>query len=280
MPRKRQQQSRKIDNGSILKQIERVVRWGDEFRLAFIKCNHPAQRETMRGLLLDHLSDLLVLEISLENPIVSLLDEIRQHWNSDQPPLAVCIYGLEHSLRELGEHSPMLGRINHDRELIRQMIPAALLIWLPDFALDYVARGAPDFWAWRSGVYEFQTDSVLWQTDSITAFSDYDALSMGSLSLEEKQKEIVRLEELLRTSETLVRRDKWIKKTHGLLLNRLGFLYASMGKQDKALDCYQQELKLAISLGDRAWEGAMLNSISQTYDARGEYATALQYLEK
>ena len=280
MPRKRQQRTGKLDNDSILDQIERVVRWGDEFRLAFIKCNHPAQQEMLRRSLLERLSDQRILEIPLEKPIVSLLDEIRLHWNPNPPPVAVCVYGLENSLREQSQSSPMLGRLNHERDLLRQSIPAALLIWLPDFALDYVARGAPDFWAWRSGVYEFQTDSALWHMESIVAFGDHDAVSLDSLSWEDKQKEIVRLEELLRTSQTLTRQGKQIKQTNSRILNQLGFLYKSLGKQDEALDCYQQSLKLAKTLGDQAGEGTTLNNLSLIYKARGDYDTALRYLEE
>ncbi|MEZ5575738.1 MAG: hypothetical protein R3F44_08900 [Candidatus Competibacteraceae bacterium] len=97
------------------------------------------------ALLLERLSDQRILEIQLEKPIVSLLDEIRLPWSPNQPPIAVCVYGLENSLREQSEHSAVLGRLNHERDLLRQSVPAALLIWLPDFALDYVARGAPIF---------------------------------------------------------------------------------------------------------------------------------------
>ncbi len=280
MPSKHQQRTEKLDNDSILDQIERVVRWDSEFRLAFIKCNHLAQQETLRRLLLERLSDQRILEIPLEKPIVSLLDEIRLPWNPNQPPVAVCVYGLENSLRERGEHSPVLGRLNHERDLLRQSIPAALLIWLPDFALDYVARGAPDFWAWRSGVYEFQTDSALWHMESIVAFGDHDAVSLDSLSWEDKQKEIVRLEELLRTSQALIRQDKQVKLTNRRLLNQLGFLYDSLGKQSEALDRYQESLKLARAIGDRAGEGTILNNLSQIYHARGDYETALRYLEE
>ncbi len=277
MPSKRQRQTKKIDNDSILDQIERVVRWGDEFRLAFVKSNHLAQRETLRHSLLDRLHDQRVLEISLEKPIVSLLDEIRPLWNLKQPPVAVCVYGLEHSLREQGQNSPVLGRLNHERELLRQSISAALLIWLSDFALDYVARGAPDFWAWRSGVYEFRTDSVLWQTETITAFVDHDAVSLGSLSWEDKHKEISRLEESLRTSQALARQDKQVKKTNCRLLYQLGFLYASLNKQGEALNHYQKVLKLARALGDRAREAATLNDIALIDYACQDYERACQH---
>ncbi|RUQ34528.1 MAG: tetratricopeptide repeat protein [Candidatus Competibacteraceae bacterium] len=280
MPKKRQPRIEKVDNDSVLDQIERVVRWDSEFRLAFIKCNHPAQQETLRHSLLDRLRDQHILEISLEKPIISLLDEIRLRWNSDQAPVAVCVYGLENSLRKQSQNSPVLGRLNHERDLLRQSIPAALLIWLPDFALDYVARGAPDFWAWRSGVYEFQTDSGLWKTESIAAFGNHNATSLASLAWADKEKEIARLEELLRTSQALAKQDKQVKKNNVRLLNQLGFLYNSLGKQDEALDRYQESLKLTKAIGDRDWEGTTLNNLSQIYQARGDYDITLRYLQE
>ncbi|MCG3154876.1 MAG: hypothetical protein DKINENOH_01472 [bacterium] len=39
-------------------------------------------------------------------------------------------------------------------------------------------------------------------------------------------------------------------------------------------------MKILREIGDRAGEGATLNNISQIYDARGDYATALKYLEE
>src|SRR5262245_39052212 len=191
MPRKRAQQT-EAEIQTVLAQIERVIRWSDEFRLAFVKCNSPIQQDEMRRMLLARLSDKRVLEVFLQKPIVSLLDELTARWDTAQPPDAVCVYGLEKSINEQREASPVLGRLNHDRDLLRRAIPAALLIWLPDFALDCVARGAPDFWAWRSGVYEFPTEIMLWQQDSIAALA-YDVPALFSLPLEDKQKEIARL---------------------------------------------------------------------------------------
>ncbi|MCP5450948.1 MAG: tetratricopeptide repeat protein [Gammaproteobacteria bacterium] len=279
MPSKRQQRTEKLNNDSILDQIERVVRWGDEFRLAFIKCDHPAQQEILRHALLERLSHQRILEISLDKPIVNLLDEIKPLWDPDQPPVAVCVYGLEYSLREQGENSPVLGRLNHDRDLLRKAIPAALLIWLSDFTLDFVARGAPDFWAWRSGVYEFKTENALWELESIAVFDNY-ATSLDLLSWKDKQQEITRLEELLRTSNSLIRQDKFAQIIKIGFLNRLGLLYISLDKPDEALGCYQQALKLADAFGYTVGKGITLNNLSQIYRARGDYDVALRYLEE
>ncbi len=267
------------DAGTVLDQIERVIRWSDEFRLAFIKCNHPVQRETMRRLLLDRLGDKRVLEVFLEKPIISLLDELSTHWNASEPADAVCVYGLENSFAEQREASPVLGRLNHDRDLIRRAIPTALLIWLPDFALDYVARGAPDFWAWRSGVYEFPTDKELWQTESATVFA-HGSISLFSLSLEDKQKEIARLEGLLRTAQTLPQRDKRVQGTNARLWHQLGLLQESLYRLPEAIASYKEALRIKEVLGDQDDVAWSLHQIGMIYRMHGEYAAALANYER
>lgn len=124
---------------AVLDRLERVVRRADDFVLGFVKCNHPSQREEMRRAFLSRVQDRRVLGIELDQPLISLLDKITAHWDATNPPDAVCVYGLEHSITVDGEASPVLGRLNNDRDLLRRSVPVPLLIWLPDFALDLVA---------------------------------------------------------------------------------------------------------------------------------------------
>ncbi|MEI7868987.1 MAG: SUMF1/EgtB/PvdO family nonheme iron enzyme [Candidatus Methylumidiphilus sp.] len=139
----------------IFNRIERIVRWSDTFRLVFLRCDSPTQEHGLRRQLAYRLDALRILEITLDKPITSLLDEVTARWDENHPPAAVSVSGLANSLVEMGKDSPALGRLNHDRELLRQKIPASLLIWLPDDALNDMAQGAPDFWAWRSALLEF-----------------------------------------------------------------------------------------------------------------------------
>jgi len=139
----------------IFNRIERIVRWSDTFRLVFLRCDSPTQEHGLRRQLAYRLDALRILEITLDKPITSLLDEVTAQWDENHPPAAVSVSGLANSLVEMGKDSPALGRLNHDRELLRQKIPASLLIWLPDDALNDMAQGAPDFWAWRSALLEF-----------------------------------------------------------------------------------------------------------------------------
>ncbi len=88
MPGKMQLQPH-TDINVVLDQLERVVRWSEEFQLVFVKCNHPVQQEVLRRALLARLHDKRVLEVVLEQPIVSLLDEITDRWDPAAPPQAV-----------------------------------------------------------------------------------------------------------------------------------------------------------------------------------------------
>jgi hypothetical protein len=48
----------------------------------------------------------------------------------------------------------VLRQLNLARDRFRGL-PCPLVFWLPDTALTRLAQGAPDFWAWRSGTFDF-----------------------------------------------------------------------------------------------------------------------------
>jgi tetratricopeptide (TPR) repeat protein len=52
----------------------------------------------------------------------------------------------------------ILGHLNLSRERFREHFPFSIVFCLPEFALRYFIRRAPDFFDWRSGVYEFPTE--------------------------------------------------------------------------------------------------------------------------
>jgi len=60
-------------------------------------------------------------------------------------------------------------------------------------------------------------------------------------------------------------------------LNRYGQCQLVLGAPDQALSAFEQALE---GSPDQRSRGTTLNNISQIYDARGDYATALQYLEE
>ncbi|NOQ64593.1 MAG: tetratricopeptide repeat protein [Methyloprofundus sp.] len=240
------------------------------FGLYFMRCNTPSLRTELVASLKVALDKPIVeLEISVENDIyidaqIALLME-------NQPENAVVfIYGLEvlahikkrYLMNELNWRRGHYGRIEYP-----------IVFWLPEFLLTDIFEYAPDFADWYSGIYEFSLVTPEKNTLALQAWDSVNENFVEQLSLEEKQRWIVNLKNLLAELEgnnSKSRRD---------LLNRLGQLYDSLGDYDKAMECYQQNLILCRELKDKENEAATLNNISQIYKVRGEYDTALGYLQ-
>ena len=277
-PRKNRRENQSTSE-DILDGLVRVIEWSDSHTLAFVRCNSPIQREEMAQKLKARLKDKRLLEVTLDRPIVSLLDQITSRWDAATPPDAVCVYGLEASIGEEREYSPVLGRLNHDRDLIRRAVPVPMLLWLPDFALDYVARGAPDFWAWRSGVYEFATDTVLWEHEAVAALSTGSS-AIFSLPLEDKLKEIARLEALLAAARALPRQGGREQEIIANSLQQLATLHYSLGDYEAARQELEESFKIYRQTGDPLGQANALGNIGLTYVDQGRLEEALEHCQK
>jgi formylglycine-generating enzyme required for sulfatase activity len=54
-----------------------------------------------------------------------------------------------------GQDRGLLEGLNRDRERFPRLVDVPLVLWLTEPGLTLIAREAPDFWAWRSGVFTF-----------------------------------------------------------------------------------------------------------------------------
>ena len=63
-------------------------------------------------------------------------------------------------------------------------------------------------------------------------------------------------------------------------LNNIGLVYSALGEKQKALDYYNQALPLARAVGDRVQEATTLSNIGRVYDALGEKQKGLDYLNQ
>ena len=255
-----------------LKNLRRALQLCKGFGLYFVSCNTILLRQTLVAALKTNLAKpILELPLVPENDIY--IDVQMSYLLADASDEAIVfIYDLEklhhlkdrHVLQELNRRREHFGRINHP-----------VVFWLPDFLVTEIFRQAPDFADWRSGVYEFH----LPEADKLSLMtSTWESVSknfVGQLSLEEKQRWILNLENLL---EELAEQEP--SKTQGELFNRLGLLYFSLGNYEKALTCYQKSLVIQQAIGDKEGEGTTLNNLSQIYQDQGDYDNALRYLNQ
>lgn len=156
----------------------------NEFALFFAQIDSSEQRKKWIEILGELLASkgIQSIPIIFSRPIQDLLTPIRQSLGDRSPLTSVCVVisGLEHSIPLDNSDSTLLSHLNLARELYRRYVQHPTVIWLPEYALTSLARIAPDFWAWRSGVFEF--DAAIPYLETIQA--ELDKFEKASKALE------------------------------------------------------------------------------------------------
>jgi tetratricopeptide (TPR) repeat protein len=67
-------------------------------------------------------------------------------------------YGGQGDYYKMDSVPRVLGHLNLQRERFRNDFPVSLVFFLSPFGLKYMARRSPDFFDWRSGIFEFVAD--------------------------------------------------------------------------------------------------------------------------
>ncbi|MFO0409027.1 MAG: hypothetical protein ACK50H_02575, partial [Dolichospermum sp.] len=90
----------------------------------------------------------------LRDEIIKELPKIEREANKK---LVLIIQGLEKSIDIAGDYPPVLQDLNFVRDAYKRTVPHPILFILPNYSINRLARFAPDFWDWRSGVFRFKT---------------------------------------------------------------------------------------------------------------------------
>jgi tetratricopeptide (TPR) repeat protein len=70
------------------------------------------------------------------------------------------------------------------------------------------------------------------------------------------------------------------RQGEGIALGNLGLAYANLGETRKAIQYYDQYLEIAHEIGDRRGEGIVLGNLGTAYKVLGETRKAIQYYEQ
>jgi tetratricopeptide (TPR) repeat protein len=207
-----------------------------------------------------------IIEVELKGPVSSLRRAVLQSIDTDKAvgtgKRAIMVFGFEHLVPSEGP-APVLDELNQSRDLFPEDIASPFLIWLPDYALTRLAKEAPDFWGWRSGVFEFSPDLKLISNVEMMAAQGAETSSLG---LAEKRERASALEGLIRAYQEL-QRGKRENRAHAAVLQKLGDLRFQIGEYDLAQQLYQESLKIEQELGDK-------NGVAITMHQMGNLAYA------
>ncbi len=125
-----------------------LLRETDRSVLAFALYRSVADREAAVRFLKEHLP-LPVLEFTLSAQRRNPVDLLRQAPAGQRT--CIFFYDVEEALPEL------TGYVNLQREAFAE-VPHATVFWVREYSLREIAAKAPDFWSWRSGVFDFRLE--------------------------------------------------------------------------------------------------------------------------
>src|SRR5215216_903961 len=248
----------------IVRRLVRSLDYAEGFWLGFVKCNLPAQRRKAASACKDLLEPLGIrlIEVELTEPISELLPILKERIASEQTgtgglsssvkersesrdrrKLAIFVSGLEHSIPSSEAYPPILSYLNLNRELFRQELPYPLVIWLPEYALTALARRAPDFWAWRSGLYEFAPEADL-ADDVLYPIAREEMHVKSSLSGQAKRERLTMLKGLLEDYCELGN-GPHERQVQGSILIEIGNVYFDLGEWVEAKQAFEESLAIA-----------------------------------
>jgi hypothetical protein len=90
----------------------------------------------------------------LLDEIIKLLPKCKRYENKK---LVLILREFEQSIGKFDEYPPVLNDLNWVGDAYKIRVPHPIMFVLPDYAITRVAKFAADFWAWKSGVFIFET---------------------------------------------------------------------------------------------------------------------------
>ena len=273
-------------NQEIFAQLLTFIDFAEKFMIGFVEINFPPDTEILVEALKinPECRDIQFVALSfsdanlrfLRDEIVKILPTIQIEPNKK---LVLIVQGLEKSIGVYGDYPPVLQDLNFVRDAYKRTVPYPILFILPDYALTRLAKFAPDFWAWQSGMFRFQTPQVT-KDNAIHETQNTERI-INRLEPPEKQERIDLLHRLLMeynptghqaTGENL--------RNCSNILHQLGVAYISKNEPIKAREYLEEAEKIANEFQDSTFHAEVLNTLGDYYGQQRQFDTAITYYQK
>ena len=257
------------------KRLSKKLVYGPDFQLLLLDCCDERLRRQLLGCLNP------VLDAAGLHAATLTLHTAAQP--ADDIPSDVA--ALEIQLRQLAERSQVIhclgahawldaeqrpGRwdaLNIRRERIAEHVSRRLLLWLDAEGIEQLLTLAPDWWAWRAGVYVFSTELTPISSPAEEWRPQFDCHNRPPTQVQ-AGKRIAELRDWLQGE--LEPELAW------RLWGELGDIYYTQGWWDQALEAYQQHvLPLQNQLGDVRGVAVTQGRIADILAMRGQFDEAL-----
>jgi tetratricopeptide (TPR) repeat protein len=273
-------------NQDILAELLTFIDFSEKFTLGFIEINFPPDGESLIEALKTNSQceeiQFVILKFAdpnlrfLRDAIIHELANIEKEANKK---LVLIIQGLEKSIGVFGEYPPFLQDLNFVRDAYKKTVPHPILFILPDYAINRLAKFAPDFWAWRSGVFRFKT---LEKTrDNAIAQTLESNIEIDRVEPQEKQERIEILQSLLMEYKPTCEQtnDGNLRRYSNILLE-LGTAYISQHQPKTAREYLAEALQIADKLADVNFKRQVLNKIGDAFAEERKFEKAIDYYQQ
>ncbi|MGL5080621.1 MAG: tetratricopeptide repeat protein [Microcoleaceae cyanobacterium] len=242
-------------NAESLAALATFVDFAEGLTIGFVELNFPPDAEILLEALQQNpgCQDIQFAAIDFweQKDLKFLRDELVKRLQTiEREPskkLVLVLQNLSQAIGVFGDYPPILQDLNFVRDAYTLSVPHPLLLILPNFAISRSARFAPDFWAWKSGVFVFASPQVAQDEARLQAA----ALDDLDLSEPVPQERIAELEGLLMEHYPSGRPcppENW--ETCSDLFLKLGKAYLSRENYPQAEAYLQESLKFAQKLNN------------------------------
>jgi tetratricopeptide (TPR) repeat protein len=258
---------------SKLDELVTLITLSKDGAIAFVLCNEPVLRQELFSELEKRVEILntKIINIQLDENSGDLVNEIRKKVSSTKNKAVIFVYGIEKASKAVTSSgkSAFLTKLNIMREDFSN-INQRVIIWSNEATITKIAMEAPDFWSWRTTVFEFRMEKIsepFEKTESITE-SGFENLTIDELNEQYKQ-----YSELLEEYKNKNIVDEY-KFADWYL--KLGAIHYLRGENDEALEKYKQSMDIIKKLGDQRGIAQTLHNIAMIHQTKGEYDEALE----
>ena len=270
-----------VDNAEIYESLVRAIGLTEEFGLFFVRSGNAVELGQRLRVDLPRLK-FADLELTEELKDGNLYRKVKEISQAVGPLNGVIISGLEKSLDPyvksgyggLGDYynkdmvPRILGHLNLQRERFRDDFPFCLIFVLSAFGIKYIARRAPDFFDWRSGLFEFVPDADTLGKLTQEMYGDYREYLTWS-----HEQRIDRIREI----QALIDEDQQTTNGKANLFLEKGTILGADQSYKESVASYEKAIEIKPDLY-QAWNnrGNSLDDLGRKEEAIASYEKAIE----
>ncbi|MEH1916505.1 tetratricopeptide repeat protein [Nostoc sp.] len=219
----------------------------------FVQCT-PGEADNLIIKLPQEIPQKKIAVLRLVEAIDNLYERVVEFVKDKQVDILL-IKGLEYSLykyekRSFGEITEgqfsnltsvphILNHLNQQRERFRDDFPISFVFLLRSFSINYFIHRAPDFFDWRSGVFELPTTLEVVEQESNYLLNEASCYNYLKLSHEKKIEKVLEIQDLISEKHQT-------ENSRVSLLFELGNLLFTINEYEAALISYEKVIDLKI----------------------------------